>query len=165
MATKLYTTIIQSKKAHIALMSFGTVFVLIVVFQTGVQIGYRQASFAYGLGDNYYNVFGGQERRGEHTPPRTGVLAGMPMPFGQRLPASHGAIGTIVSLSLPTFVIANQDGTEQIIHVQDNTLIRKNRSTLRHDELREGDSVVVVGKPNASAEIDARFIRIMPPRQ
>lgn len=153
MHTKLYTTIVGSKKAHVVLMTLGTAFVLVVVFQAGVQIGYRQASFAFGSGDNYYRMFGVQERR---------ELRNMLTPMQGRLPASHGALGTIVRIDHPLLVVANKDGTEQTVRLNDSTLVRKNRETLSRDNLREGDFIVVVGAPNAEAEIDARFVRIMP---
>lgn len=154
MNTKLYTTMIASKKAHVILMTLGTVFVLVVVFQAGVQVGYRQASFAFGSGDNYYRMFGAQERRGPDM--------SLPMPMQGRLPASHGAIGTIVSAAPPTLIVAGKDGTEQTVRLRETTLIRKNRETLSQNDLHEGDFIVVVGAPNTDAEIDARFVRIMP---
>lgn len=155
MNTKIYTTLIDSKKAHVALITLGTVFVLVVVFQAGVSVGYQQASFAYKSGDNYYKVFGVDERRAPKTPGMMQMMQG-------RMPASHGALGSIVQITLPTLVVASEDGTEKVVRLQNSTLVREGRNTLKPSDLKIGDFVVIVGEPNAEAEIDARFVRIMP---
>ncbi len=51
---------------------------------------------------------------------------------------------------------------EKIILVKDDTEIRELRNALKIDDLKINDYVVVIGEPNDSGQIEAKFIRIMP---
>jgi hypothetical protein len=134
------------------LLGIGVLIVLATVFNMGIHVGYHKATFSYGVGDGYYRVF-----EGRSLPP--------PMPASNMHGAffvSHGALGKIVSISLPTFVLADQDEVEKTIMIGDDTIIRTLRDEITPQDLQVGNTVVVLGAPTESAQIDAKLIRVMP---
>lgn len=134
----------------------GTVVVALVIFQAGIFVGFHKAAYSYGWGERYYKTFG---ERGEHG--RRGMMD--PYRMGRGLSNSHGTIGEIISIALPTIIIEDQDRIEKTVVLMDDTMIRSFRNELQPSELRVGDSVVIIGAPNEQAQIEARLIRIMPP--
>ncbi|MFA6158316.1 MAG: hypothetical protein WC763_01695 [Candidatus Paceibacterota bacterium] len=133
----------------------------LLIFQAGVAVGYRKASFSRELGNNFYRMFdggfGSQGRGGMMPPP--GFM------FAENLPGGHGATGRIASLNLPSFIVVGPDGIERVVVVSDDTDIRRFRETLEPADLVVGDQVVVLGSPDEAGQISARLIRIMPPQQ
>ncbi|MFA6897827.1 MAG: hypothetical protein WC250_00240, partial [Candidatus Paceibacterota bacterium] len=93
---------------------------------------------------------------------RGGRSFGMPMMRGGFFEA-HGATGKIVSIKLPTLVVASPDSVEKVVLVGDNTEIRRFRDVIKAIDLKVDDVVVVVGSPNDSSQIEARLIRVLPP--
>jgi hypothetical protein len=132
------------------LWGIGIFIAALIIFQAGMFVGFRRASFSYGLGDNYYRTFGG---------PRGGMMRGfLPDDF----PESHGVAGKIIKISLPNIFIAGNDGVEKNILISSSTLIREFRQMASPADLKVDDFVVVIGSPNAQSQIDAKFIRVMP---
>lgn len=121
----------------------------ILIFQAGMFVGFKKASFFFRYGDDSYKGF-----RGEHR-----------FPLGMRdndMPRSHGAIGKIVQISSPTFVISDNDGTEKTILFNTETIIKKYDTSTTASDLKVGDFVVIIGTPNVSSEIEAKLIRLVP---
>lgn len=137
----------QFKKA-VTCIAIGTLAVLI--FTLGMQVGFMKASFSFQHGDNYYHSFG--PMMGPHQ------LGFVPNDVSE----AHGVSGTIVNIELPKFVVADRDNTEKTVQVDTGTVIRALRSTLTSSDLKTGDFVIVIGEPDQNAEIDAKFIRVMP---
>jgi hypothetical protein len=81
------------------------------------------------------------------------------------LPGGNGAVGKIVSINLPTIVVASPDNIEKTINISDNTLIRQFRDTLNAKDLTVGEHVVVLGEISNpdNGVIDAKLIRLIPP--
>jgi len=123
---------------------------ILLVFQAGVFVGYRKASFAYRFGDNYYRAFDSKT----------------PAPFGfplmDEFRASHGAVGEVMSVSLPTLVVAGPDSVEKTVYVSTSTLIRKFDSELKPEDIKTGDFLVVIGDPDENSQIQAKLIRMLP---
>lgn len=140
-------TLLTWKTAFIVICS---IVVLLLVFQAGELIGYRKASFAFRGGDNYYRAFEPENRQ--------------PM-FGDQFPGAHGAVGRIVKLDLPTFVVAGPDNMEKEVSIDNDTIVRRFRNTIKASDLKINDYVVVIGAPddNSDPVIKARLIRLMPP--
>ena len=147
----------QSKNFKKIIYGFGVALAVILVFQAGMFVGYKKASFSYRWGDNYHRAFG-VHREGER------MMGGMMNGFfrGKDFTNSSGAIGKIININLPALVIESADGIEKIIIVANDTVIRQFRETVKAIDLKIGDFIVAIGSPNDSAQIEAKIIRIMP---
>ncbi len=141
----------QSKTFKKILYGMGVVIVALLIFQGGVLVGYHKAGFSYRLGDNYHRMFGGE---------RDKTLLGM---YRGDFTDAHGSVGKIIKINLPTFVLEGQDGVEKIISINDDTVIRQFRETIKPTDLKVNDFVVVIGSPNTQGQIESRLIRLMPP--
>jgi hypothetical protein len=75
---------------------------------------------------------------------------------------SNGVAGTIIKVTLPTFVIEGGGNVERVVRVTDDTIIRQLRESLEPEDLKDNQYVVVIGSPNSDSEIEARFIRLLP---
>jgi hypothetical protein len=141
---------IKSRSFRGIIVGIGAAVIVLIIFQAGVFVGYRKASFAYRFGDNYYRTF---NRR---TPAPLGF------PVGDKFFVSHGAAGQVMSISLPTFVVAGPDSVEKTVLVGTSTLVRKLDAELKPEDIKTGDFVVVIGDPNDDSQIQAKLIRILP---
>ncbi len=135
--------------------------VLLMVFEVGMSVGYRKAKFSYKMGDNYYRAFG---RPGDMMGGHPGMKPG---PGGMHFPkedftSSHGAVGKIIKIDLPTIVVATSDNVEKTVLVGSSTMIRKYRDNIGAADLHINDPILIIGSPNEESEIEAKFIRIMP---
>lgn len=129
---------------------------LLLVFQAGRFVGFRQAVFSGRLGDNYFRAMEG---------PNRGPL-GMRGPRGfmtDDLPNGHGAVGKIIKINLPTLIVVGPDGLEKVVKVNDETIVRRFRDNIKISELTVGDSVVVIGSADEVSQIEAKLIRLLPP--
>ncbi len=139
----------ETKKSKIvkwAIIGIAVFIACLGILRVGIMIGYQKAEFAGDFGNNFERNFLG---------PKRGMRSMM------SLPVDHGAVGSIVSLNLPQFVVAD-DGLEKIITVGTSTIIRSLREDIEGSELNIGDFVVVLGNPNQDGKIEAKLIRVMP---
>jgi hypothetical protein len=132
-----------------AIKVIGIFAVILFIFQAGVFVGFRKASFYGEFGNNFRNNFGA---------PREDFRGMM----GRDMPNAHGVVGKVIDISLPSVVIAGDDGVEKIILVGEKTLVRRLREDISAGEIVIGDSVVVVGAPGKDGKINAQLIRVMP---
>ena len=140
----------ESKKFRIIIAIIGGLVVALLIFQAGVYVGFRKASFSSGLGDNYYRAFAPHE--------------GMMGPgLGDGVPGGHGVVGKIVKIDLPTFIIESSDNIEKQVLVTDDTLVRHFKDSISSNDLKVGDFVVVIGSPDDNAQVEAKLIRLLPP--
>lgn len=142
--------VVQSKTFRGILIGVGIVLAALLIFQAGVFVGYRKASFSYRWGENYHRNFGG---------PRGGFLRG---PADNDFANPHGAFGKIIKLDLPLVTVQSQDA-EKVVLITASTVIRRFRDTIQPADLKVDDSVVIVGSPNSAGQIEAKLIRILPP--
>lgn len=147
--------IFESKNFRKILYGVGIAIVVLAVFQAGMFVGYRKASFSYRWGDSYHRAFG---ERGER------MIGGRMMGFfGDRdFTNSSGAIGKIVKINLPSLVIESKDGIEKAVLLNDDSIIKRFRETIKPEDIKIGDLVVVIGVPNDNAQVEAKVVRIMP---
>lgn len=138
------------------LVAFGALIVALLIFQAGIFVGYRKASFSYGSGDNFHRMFGAPERHGMMD--RDGMRGIM----GGEFTSAYGTTGTIVKINLPTIIVAGTDKVEKVVVVNEKTILRQFRNDVKNEDLKVGDSVVVIGSPNDKAQIEARLIRVLP---
>lgn len=140
----------RSRKA--TLVALVSVIGALLVFQAGVFVGYHKALFSYRGGERFFMMM-------EGGPKGYAAQAGIPSDdFGP----SHGAVGRIVSVSLPTFVIAGPDKRERTVTIGDDTEIRLFRQTASTSEIRTDRFALVLGEPDQDGSIEARLVRIMP---
>lgn len=140
---------IRSQSFKGVLIGFCLAIIALLIFQAGIAMGYRKASFAYRFGDNYYRAF--DERPGKFSV----FLHNDKM-------AAHGAAGKVMSIDLPTFVVAGPDNIEKVVLIQDDTLIRRFDAEVTPEELKVDDFTVVLGEPNENSQIEAKLIRVLP---
>ena len=147
-----FNKLFQSKKFKMALFILGALVILLLTFKAGMFVGYKKAGFSRLWGDNYYRTFGGHKERSK-------------MDFSLRerdFSNAHGAAGKIIKIELPEFMLADRDGVEKIIVIKDTTEIRRFRETIKPTDLKIDDFAVAIGSPNDKAEIEAKFIRLLP---
>lgn len=137
----------NGKTARILFIGLASLAVLLVVFGAGVAVGYRNGLFASRFGEDYYHNFIG------------GRSMGMPM-MGMPPVGGHGAIGTVMSVGSSTIITKDLNGNEQSIVVDGKTSIRRANQTIALGSIVDGDHVAVIGDPNGSGQIYARFIRV-----
>ena len=142
----------QSKKFTKTLCGVGIAIIVLFVFQAGVFVGYKKASFSHRGGDNYFRAFGERKHKGAFY---KGALQ-------KDFSGAHGAIGKIINLDFPSFVIESSDNTEKIALISDKTVVRRFRETINPSDLNIDDFVVVIGSPDDQGRIEARLIRLMP---
>jgi hypothetical protein len=145
---------IQSKVFKGILTGIFIAIIALVIFQAGVAVGNRKASFAHRFGDNFERNF---------RDPRGGGFMKMGFPGGADKPSGHGAAGEIVSIALPLVVVAGPDNLEKVVVVTDTTQVRKFQENIEVNELAVGDFIVVLGTPNNEGQVDAKLIRLAPP--
>ena len=140
------------------LIAIGALIAALLIFQAGIFVGYRKASFSYGAGDNFHHLFGEPDHR------EMMGFGGMPPIPGEEFTSAYGTTGTIVKISLPTIVVAGTDKVEKVVVLDENTILRHFRDDIKNADLKVGDMVVVIGDPSSSSsQIEARLIRVLPP--
>lgn len=145
---------IQSQSFKGILIGIFIAIIALVIFQSGVAVGERKASFAHRFGDNFERNF---------RDPQGGGFMPRGFPGGADMPGGHGAVGKIVSINLPLIVVAGPDNLEKTVVVGDATEIREFRDTIQASELTVGDFIIVLGTPNDQGQVDAKLIRLAPP--
>ena len=127
---------------------------LCLIFWTGMFVGGMKARFSYRWAESYHQNFAG---------PKGGFLDDWRnFPKGDFISA-HGVFGQIIKIEESVIIIKEGNNMERIIVVKDNTIIERLRETLKISDLNIDDYVVVIGEPNDSGQIEAKFIRLLPP--
>ncbi len=145
----------KTKTFHCVLMGLIVAVLTLVVFQVGMFVGFRKASFAYKYGDNYYQMFEGRGTEKGRGPEVGGMLR-------DDFRGGHGVVGKIIKVSLPTIVVEGSDNLEKVVLIDNNTVIKQFRNQATSSDLKIGDMVVIVGTPDDKGQIDAKMIRLMP---
>ena len=144
--------VIQSRRFTIALVILAELILLALVFQAGMFVGFRKARFSYSWGENYHRMFGG---------PRQGFMEDF---VGQDFIDSHGTAGRIVKIDNNALIIKGQNEVEKIIITTPTTSIKQGPVDIALKDLRLDDQVVVIGSPQNEGQIEAKIIRIFPPK-
>lgn len=142
----------STKKDKIITISVLSLVVALLIFKAGMFIGYHRALFSY-RSDARFSSDMGQGRDMMKAPP-----------FGfmrEEFPTNHGAAGRIVSVSLPHFVVAGLDNSEKTVTIGKETMIRRMRDTVASTSIKVDENAVVLGEPDDTGKIQAKFIRLM----
>ena len=142
--------VFKDSKVKKAIYILGCVIVVLVIFQAGMFVGFKKAGFSFRTGEQYF-----RQMNGRPNDQFMGINRG---DFGN----SHGAVGKIVSVNLPSIIIADKDGIEKTVTVSTSTDIKKFKDSVKADDLKVNDFITVIGNPDDKAEVEARLIRIMP---
>ncbi len=145
--------ITQSHSFRGILIGIGIVVAVLIIFQVGVSVGIRKATFGHRLGDNFERNF---------KDPRLGKFGFRNDSIGMNMLSGHGAVGKIVSIELPLVVVAGPDALEKTIVITKDTEIRQFRNVITKEDLVVGSYVVVLGTPNDVGQIDAKLVRLVP---
>lgn len=131
----------------------GILVLIFIIFQAGMIVGFRKATFGRDWGDNYTKNFGS---------PHRGFKLGENFGDFGNLPNAHGAMGKIIKIDLPNIVVSDgKDQTEKIITINDKTEIRRMRDVVSVNELKVDEYVIVIGNPNSTGQIEAKLIRFI----
>ena len=125
---------------------------ILIIFSAGLFVGYRKAEFSYHWSNNYYRDFGGP-----HSP--FGMMSG----GDDATPNPHGAFGTVVSVNLPSIAVKGPREAEKVIIIGPRTIVHLLRNLATSSDIHAGQSIIVVGEPDEQGQIQASFIRILPP--
>ena len=141
--------VLKESKIKKVIYILGCILIVLVIFQAGMFVGFKKAGFAFRTGEQYFRQMKGPDNQ----------FMGMDRgDFGN----SHGAIGKIISIKLPSIIIADRDGIEKTIVVSSSTDIKQFKNSVKIEDLKIDDFVTVIGNPNEKAEVEAILIRIMP---
>ena len=145
---KKILSIFESKISVKILYSIGSLVILILVFSIGVSVGFHKASFGRAWGDNYEKNFG--------------MMPGRPGFGKDNFPNTHGAVGKIIKIELPTIIVQDKNLVEKVILLEEDTRIQKMKQEIKTNELTLNDFVIIIGSPNTQGQIEAKLIRVMP---
>jgi len=132
----------------VGLLSFA---MLIFVFAFGVWVGSERAQFSFRWAENYHRNFGG---------PSEGFLGDFP---GRGFMDGHGIFGSVLKIEDNVLIIKGQGNMEKSVITTSKTAVIRQDQDIEAGDIRVGDYVVIIGNPNGSGQIEASFIRIMPP--
>jgi hypothetical protein len=145
----------KSENFKIIIYIFGVLGVVILIFQAGMSVGFKKASFERNWENNYERNFGSPHRNPK-------MELGGYGDFGN-LPNANGAIGRIIKTELPNVIVMDdKDMIEKVIIIDENTKIIKMREELVKEDLKIDDFIIVIGNPNEEGQIQAKLIRLMP---
>jgi len=128
--------------------------IVILIFNAGMFVGGMKARFSYKWAESYHENFAG---------PRGGFLNDWRNLPRRDFINAHGVFGQIIKIEESAIVIKGGDNVEGIVVVKDDTIIERLRETVKISDLKVDDFIVVIGEPNDSGQIEAKFIRLLPP--
>ncbi len=132
------------------ILALSILLVILLIFQAGVLMGYRQGFFA----SNWNGA------HGQYMTSPDSIFA--PFIHDSDDVNPHGAIGNIVSIHFPSLLIKGPNSAEQVVNISSTTSIRFMHGNASTSDLVPGNSVIIVGEPQSNGSISAAFIRIMP---
>ncbi len=125
--------------------------IVVLIFGAGVKVGAMKAKYSYRWAENYHKNFAG---------PRAGFFGDWRnFPKGDFI-ESRGTFGEIIKINDSDLVIKGQGDMEKIVLISEKTTVEKGKETIKKDELKVGDRIVVIGSPNEQGQIEAKLIRI-----
>ena len=132
--------------------------VIVLVFGLGVFVGEKKAKFSYLWAENYHRMFAG---------PKAGFLGSLRMPpfppFDEFI-EGHGTFGEIIKIEGNNLVVKGRGNVEKVIVVTEKTVIKSGREDIKFSDLKIGDMIVIIGSPNEKGQIEAKLIRVFPPK-
>jgi len=134
----------------------GVLIVILIIFWSGMVVGAHRGEYAGRWNMHYAENFSGMGS--PFIPPAGGGMKGR-----DDMRNSHGAFGEIVAIKLPNIVIKGPAEAEKTIIISNTTMIRNFHDVATSSDLKVGTTVVVIGNPDSSGDIQATLIRMVPP--
>lgn len=144
-----------SGQFEITVKILGIIVMALVIFAVGVWVGFEKARFSLKWGENYEKNFAGP-------PPPEHPEKFLKRAEGRDFRNAHGLSGTIISITDNKLVIKDLDEKENTVMVVEKTVIKYGRENYQLNQLKNGDKVVVLGRPDKDGVIEAELIRIFP---
>jgi hypothetical protein len=137
------------------IIGLGIFALVVLIFGAGIFVGGIKARFSYRWAESYHKNFAG---------PPAGFFDNwrMPLPPPGDFIEGHGTFGEIIKINDSDMVVKGQANVEKIIIITKDTVIEKGRETGKKEELKIGDQIIIIGEPNDSGQIEAKFIRVLP---
>ncbi len=142
-----FRNLFQSRMSVAGMILLGVLLVAVGIFRIAEFVRYRSVSFSSrwtGYGHRVFVSSGG-------------LLGSLP---GHGMIRGHSALGSVARIDGSSVAIKTRDGGEKIITVSLATVIRRSNQVIALADLRLGDRIAVVGSPEISGAIDAKFIRV-----
>ena len=139
-----------TKKTNWLIWGTSGVILTALIFHAGIVVGSHQNNRRA----SYQGASGDQGGMMQNFMPRQGYME-----------SGHGAVGTIATVTLPTFIITTRDGAQQSIYAATGTVVTGGTAQ-GPSALTSGQFVVIIGDPDDSDDkgyLDARIIHILPP--
>ncbi len=126
-------------------VALGIIAVLLVafIFLAGVGIG------------SHRGHFGSEEGR----PPFSAFGIFLPHAY---IVHGHGAVGDVSSVATSSLTLTEREGDTVTVNIASTTTIETHRGTTTLSSFAVGTHVIVIGEPEATGNIAARFIRVLP---
>jgi len=145
-----FNNFFQSKLFKGILLGVVSLIILLLIFKAGMMVGIKKADFSCRWSDNYHRNFGG---------PKGGFWGG----FDDRnFMEANGTFGQIIKIEGNVITIKDRQSTEKAILLNESTVIKSMRDTIKATDLKVDDNIVVIGEPNESGQISAKLIRLLP---
>jgi hypothetical protein len=135
-----------------------SIVIIVLVFGLGVLVGEKKAKFSYHWAENYHRMFAG---------PKAGFLGNLripPFPPFDEFIEGHGTFGEIIKIEGNNLVVKGRGNVEKVIIVTEKTVIKSGREDIKVSDLKIGDIIVIIGTPNDKGQIEAKLIRVFPPK-
>jgi hypothetical protein len=124
---------------------------ILFVFKLGMVVGERKADFSHQWSDNYHTNFAGPQ-------------GGFFKDFGDKnFIEANGTFGQIIKIDGSTIVVKGQNDVEKTVIAGEKVQIKRLNEDIKITDLKVDDYIVIIGESNDSGQIEAKFIRIMPP--
>lgn len=146
------TKLVQSKTFIAVVAVIAVLIIAFVSFGIGISVGYHKARFSYQWSENYDQNFGG---------PRHGIFGIFGMGMNGFMNA-HGISGSIIKIDGSTLIVGGKDNIEKAVLIKNDTMIRRGQETVKSVDLKVNDKITIIGDPNDSGQIEAKFIRLLP---
>jgi len=126
--------------------------VIVLIFGAGIFVGGTKARFSYRWAESYHKNFAG---------PQGGFFGDWrTLPPPGDFIEGHGTFGEIIKINDSDLIVKGQGDVEKVILITKDTAIERGRDTLKKEELKVGDSIVIIGSPNEQGQIEAKLIRL-----
>lgn len=152
-------TITKSHSFKALLYTIGTCIVLLFVFQIGMFVGFKKATFFNQVGQAYFR----QMNEGHDT------FMGQMGIHSDDFINAHGAIGQIMSVKDSLIVVEDRNNSEKVVRISSSTIIKGPDGAKSITDLKTGYFITVFGDNDADTDnnngptINAQLIRILPP--
>ena len=137
------------------LIGLGIFIIAALIFKAGMFVGAMKANFSFRWAEQYHKNFAG---------PRAGFFGDWRMPpFGDFI-EGHGTFGEIIKIEGNNLVVKGRENIEKIVLVNEKTVIKSGFKDIKISDLKVGDIIVIIGSPNEQGQIEAKLIRVFPPK-